>query len=229
MTPDAIKRLDVISASEALGSGFTLATHDLEIRGAGEFLGDSQSGQIQSIGFSLYMDMLERAVEAIKQGKIPNIEESLRRGAEVDLHIPALIPEYYLPDPQNRLILYKRIANARSDSELKELQVEMIDRFGLLPESSKNLFRITSIKLQLDQLGIKKLEGNEKGGRIEFSAQTRVHPLTIVKMVQGQPQLYQMQGATHLKFVAENETIEERFMVIQQLIDKLKKGEPGAA
>jgi len=229
MTADAIKRLEVIGDSEALGSGFTLATHDLEIRGAGELLGDSQSGQIQSVGFSLYMDMLERAVEAIRQGKIPNIEESLRRGAEVDLHIPALIPEHYLPDPQNRLILYKRIANARSDKELRELQVEMIDRFGLLPEAAKNLFRITSIKLCLDELGIKKLEASEKGGRIEFSSQTRVHPLTIVKMVQNQPQRYQLQGATYLKFVEANESIEERFQIVQQLIEQLKQGAEKAA
>jgi transcription-repair coupling factor (superfamily II helicase) len=228
MTPDALKRLDAIEASDTLGSGFALATHDLEIRGAGELLGDSQSGQIQSIGFSLYMDMLERTVEAMRQGKIPNPEEGLRRGAEVDLHIPALIPEAYLPDPQDRLILYKRIASARSEKELDEFQVEMIDRFGLLPEACKNLFRITAIKLRLDQLGIKKLEANEKGGRMEFTTHTRVHPLTIVKMVQGQPQRYQMQGATHLKFSLASETAEKRFVVVGQLLESLLNGHQAA-
>ena len=105
----------------------------------------------------------------------------------------------------------------------------MIDRFGLLPEAAKNLFRITSIKLCLDELGIKKLEASEKGGRIEFSSQTRVHPLTIVKMVQNQPQRYQLQGATYLKFVEANESIEERFQIVQQLIEQLKQGAEKAA
>ncbi len=229
MTADAVKRLEAISASEDLGSGFTLATHDLEIRGAGELLGDSQSGQIESIGFSLYMDMLERAVEAIKEGRTPNIEESLDSGVEVDLHIPTLIPEHYLPDPQNRLILYKRIASARSDLELKELQVEMIDRFGLLPEETKNLFRVTKLKLHIDSLGIKKLEASDKGGRIEFTAQTQINPLTLVKMVQNQPQIYQMQGANHLKFQLESNNVEHRLQVIQQLLDKLAASEEKVA
>jgi len=221
MTSDAKKRLEAISASEDLGSGFTLATHDLEIRGAGELLGESQSGQIESIGFTLYMEMLERAVEAIKNGETPNIEESFHSGAEVDMHIPTLIPDEYLPDPQNRLILYKRIANAKTERELKELQVEMIDRFGMLPQETKNLFRVTSVKQQIEVLGIKKLEANEKGGRIEFTSNTTVHPLTIVKMVQNQPQKYQMQGATHLKFTEESENIEHRFQIVQSLLEKL--------
>jgi len=230
MTTDAIKRLEAISASEDLGSGFTLATHDLEIRGAGELLGEEQSGQIHSIGFSLYMEMLERAVEAIRQGRTPNIEESLYQNrTEVNLHLPALIPDHYLPDPQNRLILYKRIANAKNDHELKELQVEMIDRFGLLPEATKNLFRVTRIKLQLESVGIKKLEANAKGGRIEFESQTKVHPLTIVKMVQNQPQRYQMQDAIRLRFIDESENNEERFKVVEQLIEKLVRGESKAA
>jgi len=230
MTADALKRLEAISASEDLGSGFTLATHDMEIRGAGELLGEEQSGQIQSIGFSLYMEMLERAVEAIRQGKTPNIEESLHHhGAEINLNLPALIPDDYLPDPQNRLILYKRIANAKNNHELKELQVEMIDRFGLLPGSTKNLFRVTHIKLQLESMGIKKLEANAKGGRIEFESQTKVHPLTIVKMVQQQPQRYQMQDAIRLRFVEESENYEERFRIVEQLVEKLMRGESKAA
>lgn len=230
MTADALKRLEAISASEDLGSGFTLATHDLEIRGAGELLGEEQSGQIHSIGFSLYMEMLERAVEAIRQGKTPNIEESLHQNrTEVNLHLPALIPDDYLPDPQNRLILYKRIANAKNDYELKELQVEMIDRFGLLPEATQNLFRITRIKLQLESVGIKKLEANAKGGRIEFESQTAVHPLTIVKMVQKQPRRYQMLDAIRLRFIDESENHEERFKIVEQLIKHLIQGESKAA
>ena len=229
MTKDAEKRLDAIVASEHLGSGFTLATNDLEIRGAGEILGESQSGQIHSIGFTLYMDMLDRAIQAIKEGKIPSLSENFNRGTEIDLHIPALIPEYYLPDPQNRLILYKRIASAKSELELKELQVEMIDRFGLLPDESKNLFRVTQLKLKVETLGIKKIEANESGGRIEFTSNTSIDPLALVKLMQQSPQIYQMQGANHLKFKHEMSNIDQKFQVIQQVLEKLEPKNEQAA
>jgi transcription-repair coupling factor (superfamily II helicase) len=230
MTADAVKRLEAIAASEDLGSGFTLATHDLEIRGAGELLGEEQSGQIQHVGFTLYMEMLERAVKAIQEGQTPNIEESLQsRGAEVNLNVPALIPQDYLPDPQNRLILYKRIANAATDSELKELQVEMIDRFGLLPEPCKYLFRLTRLKQRIEKLGIKKLEANTKGGRIAFSGTTSVSPLMIVKLVQNQPQHYQMQDATHLRFTLESNNAEHRFQMLEQMMDMFESGAEKAA
>ena len=134
MTADARKRLDAIEAMEDLGAGFVLATHDLEIRGAGELLGEQQTGQIQQIGFSLYTEMLGRAVEAIRKGETPDLEKSQALGPEVNLRIPALLPEEYLPDVQMRLVHYKRIASAGSEEALRQLQVELIDRFGLLPE-----------------------------------------------------------------------------------------------
>ena len=154
MTEDAQKRLEAISNAQDLGAGFVLATHDLEIRGAGELLGDGQSGQIQAVGFTLYMEMLERAVKAIRKGEQPNLDQPLGGGPEINLRVPALIPEDYLPDVHARLILYKRIANAADEDGLKELQVEMIDRFGLLPDPTMNLVRITLLKLQADKLGI---------------------------------------------------------------------------
>ncbi len=221
MTNDAIKRLEAISQAEDLGSGFTLATHDMEIRGAGELLGDEQSGQIQSVGFSLYMDMLDRAVKAIQAGKEPNIEQPLNTDIEINLRIPALIPEDYLPDVHSRLIMYKRLAGANSSEELKELQVEMIDRFGLLPEPAKNLIRVTQMKLKAQHLGIEKLEASSGSGRIEFSSEPMVDPLTIVKLVQTQPQNYRLEGANHLKFMHDMENTEKRLKVVDDMLARL--------
>lgn len=223
MTSDAHKRLEAIESAHDLGAGFTLATHDMEIRGAGELLGEGQSGQIQSIGFSLYMEMLEQAVESIKEGKTPNLEQPLKQGVEINLRLPALIPDDYLPDVHTRLIMYKRIASARNDIELKELQIEMIDRFGILPEQSKNLFRQTLLKLQADNLGIVKIDAGSETGRIEFAADTRVDPFTLVTMVQKHPQKYRLEGASQLKFTSNMDTIEQRFNFIEQLLTQLAK------
>lgn len=221
MTADAVKRLEAISSADQLGSGFTLATHDLEIRGAGELLGEDQSGQIQSIGFTLYMELLERAVEAIRRGKSIELDIPLSEEVEINLNIPALIPEDYLPDVHMRLMMYKRIANARSDGELRELQVEMIDRFGLLPEHLKNLYQVTSVKLQARALGIVKVDAGPIGGRIEFGSDTVVEPLTIVQLVQKQPDIYRLQGASTLKFTATMDTTEQRLKQVQMFMDQL--------
>ena len=221
MTRDAEKRLDAICQAEELGSGFTLATHDLEIRGAGELLGDGQSGQIHNIGFTLYMDMLERAVEALKEGKEINFDEAFNPGSEVNLRLPALIPDDYLPDVHSRLILYKRIANAENRHELRELQVEMIDRFGLLPAPVKNLFQATQLKLKAQAIGISKVEASANGGKLEFGDNTQVEPMALVQLVQTQPTTYQLAGATALRFTEELEDIEARFDFIDQLLDNL--------
>ncbi|MEM9058497.1 MAG: transcription-repair coupling factor, partial [Pseudomonadota bacterium] len=146
MTADAVKRLEAIESLEDLGAGFTLATHDLEIRGAGELLGDEQSGQIQEIGFTLYTELLQRAVAAMKDGRTPDLEKPLDHGPQINLHVPALLPEDYVPDVHMRLILYKRIASADNAEALDELKVELIDRFGLLPEPTRWLFDIASLK-----------------------------------------------------------------------------------
>ena len=190
MTADAAKRLDAVQAAGELGIGFTLATHDLEIRGAGELLGDEQSGQIANIGFSLYMEMLERAVAAIRAGKTPNLDAPLPTSHDVNLHVPALIPDDYLPDVHARLIMYKRIANAADQAELDELKIEMIDRFGTLPDPVRNLFRTTSIKLDASRLGIDRIDVGPAGGRIEFTVETVVDPVTIVRLVQREPDTF---------------------------------------
>lgn len=221
MTGDAVKRLEAIAAAEDLGAGFTLATYDMEIRGTGELLGEEQSGQIQTIGFSLYMEMLDRAIKAIRKGKVPDPTNEFDGMVDVNLRIPALIPSDYLPDVHSRLVMYKRIANAETDDALRELQVEMIDRFGLLPESTKNLMRVTQIKLKALTIGITKLEANARSGVIEFSGDTRVEPLTIVKMVQAAAHTYKLEGANKLKFTLAMETTEQRLQQVSGLLDKL--------
>ena len=221
MTEDAQKRLEAISGAQDLGAGFLLATHDLEIRGAGELLGDGQSGQIQAVGFTLYMEMLERAVKAIRKGEQPNLDQPLGGGPEINLRVPALIPEDYLPDVHTRLILYKRIASAINEDGLKELQVEMIDRFGLLPEPSKNLIRLTLLKLQAEKLGIKKVDAGPQGGRLEFAADTCVDPMTLIKLIQSQPSRYKFEGATLFKFQVPMERPEERFNTLEALFERL--------
>jgi transcription-repair coupling factor (superfamily II helicase) len=218
ITDDAAKRLDAISAAEDLGAGFTLATYDMEIRGAGELLGEEQSGQIQTVGFTLYMDMLDRAVKAIRQGKQADIEKSLKETIDINLRIPALIPQDYLPDVHMRLVMYKRFAGAENEDMLRDIQVEMIDRFGLLPEPTKNLIRVTQLKILAEAIGITKIEANARGGKIEFSSETQVDPLQIVKLVQSQPRIYKLEGANQLKFALEMETTEKRLSTINDLL-----------
>src|SRR5690554_785219 len=195
-----------------------LATHDLEIRGAGELLGEEQSGQIETIGFTLYMEMLEEAVEAIKSGKTPSVDLTSNHGTEVNLNIPALIPEDYLPDVNSRLTLYKRIASAKNDNELKELQVEMIDRFGLLPDQVKNLFRQTSLKLKISPLGIAKVTAGDQSGSIEFSADTKIDPFNLIKLVQSKPATFKLEGGHTLKFALNMASIDQRFSLNKSLM-----------
>ena len=226
VTDDAQKRLEAIANAQDLGAGFVLATHDLEIRGAGELLGDGQSGQIHAVGFTLYMEMLERAVKAIRKGEQPNLDQPLGGGPEINLRVPALIPDDYLPDVHARLIMYKRIANAADENALRELQVEMIDRFGLLPEPSKNLVRITLLKLQAEKLGISKVDAGPQGGRIEFAADTCVDPMVLIKLIQTQPNRYKFEGATLFKFSIPMERPEERFNTLEALFERLQPSTP---
>ena len=221
MTDDARKRLDAISAADHLGSGFTLATNDLEIRGAGELLGEEQSGHIQAIGFTLYMEMLERAVKTIREGKQPELGASMDQGIEVNLHLPALIPDDYLPDVNMRLTLYKRLANCESDSQLHELQVEMIDRFGLLPDPVKTLFELAKLRQTGEQLGLIKIEAGPNGGRLKFSASTSVEPMTIIQMVQAHPRIFRLQNNDQLSFTMPMESAAERVDGVTEILNQL--------
>ncbi len=224
ITPDARKRLDAISSMDELGAGFTLATHDLEIRGAGELLGEDQSGQMAEVGFSLYTELLERAVASIKQGKLPDVDDADRHGADVDLHVPALIPDDYLPDPHARLTLYKRISAARNADALRELQVEMIDRFGLLPDAAKHLFATAELKLDATRLGIRKLDLGDKGGRIQFVEKPNVDPMAVIRLIQGQPKHYKMDGPDKLRISLDMADAATRFNAARGLLAALQPG-----
>lgn len=222
MTADAVKRLDALSALEDLGAGFTLATHDLEIRGAGEFLGEQQSGNIHSIGFTLYMELLEQTVQKLKSGKLPVLADiAIDRGTEIDLQISALIPENYLPDVHMRLVLYKRIANAKNKQDLENLQVEMIDRFGLFPDPIKNLFQVANLKLLAQSLGIKKINASSKGGVIEFNSKPQINPAVIVQLIQKKPLQYKLDGFSRLHFVCDQVNAASRIKHIFDLLTNL--------
>jgi transcription-repair coupling factor (superfamily II helicase) len=221
MTEDAKKRLEAIESLEDLGAGFTLATHDLEIRGAGELLGEEQSGQIQEIGFSLYMDLLERAVHALKSGRQPELDRPLDHGAEIDLQLPALLPDDYLPDVHSRLVMYKRIASAATQDKLDELQVEMIDRFGLLPEPTKNLFAIMGLKLKAQPLGIKKIEAGPASGRILLGDQPKIDPVRLVRLIQQKPKELKLDGGERLRFFRDMADPAQRVRQVAAVIDEL--------
>ncbi|MGZ5026992.1 MAG: transcription-repair coupling factor [Methylobacter sp.] len=221
LSKDAVKRLEAVETSGDLGAGFMLSSHDMEIRGAGELLGDDQSGQIQEIGFTLYTELLERAVNALKSGRQPELEMPIDRGPEVDLQTSALIPEDYLPDVHGRLVLYKRISNTETKEELRELQVEMIDRFGLFPEQVKTLFSVTELKQQAEKLGIKKIEANAAGGRIIFSTSPTINTEQLIFLIQTQAQVYKFDGADKLRFIKPFETTEQKLEFIGELLDKL--------
>jgi transcription-repair coupling factor (superfamily II helicase) len=218
MTGDAEKRLEALASLEELGAGFTLATHDLEIRGAGEMLGEEQSGQIQEVGYGLYTELLERAVRALKSGKVPDFDLTSEHETEVELHVPSLIPEDYLPDVHARLTLYKRIASARNDDALRELQVEMIDRFGLLPDPTKHLFAVATLKLQATPLGIRKLDFGANGGRITFREKPEIDPMAIIRLIQTQPRVYKLDGKDKLKILLELPGAAERIRTANDVL-----------
>lgn len=199
VSEDARKRLEAIAAVEALGAGFALATQDLEIRGAGELLGEEQSGQIEEIGFSLYLEMLERAVAAYRRGEFD--ERSVfepNPACRIELGLPAFLPEDYLPDVNERLRLYKRIA-AADENALAELEAELRDRFGPLPEPARYLLALTRLRRRAEALGIEKLEIGARGGRIEFARAPRIEPARLVALLQREPKRYLMEGSQRLR------------------------------
>ena len=195
ITKNATKRLDAIASLDGLGAGFALASHDLEIRGAGELLGEEQSGTIDDIGFSLYADYLNRAIRDL--AKLPNdnkytLYEQIR--TEIDLDLPILFPDSYLPDVHARLLLYKRIANAQTAEDLYDLQLETLDRFGLLPEAAKSVFAISDIKLTATGLGIEKIKLGDKGGFVRFSEHTALDPVQLVDLIESSNNEINMRG-----------------------------------
>lgn len=222
LSSDAARRLEAITELEELGSGFLLANQDLEIRGAGEFLGDEQSGHIHEIGYTLYMEMLEKAVEQLREDSDEDTSDKHEvRAPEIELGIPALLPADYLPDIPSRLIIYKRIANAKTLQQLDDLQVEMIDRFGLLPPMSKHLFSIAEIRIQAGHLGVVRIDAGPKGAVLELSTKHRVNVATLLDLIQYQPDRYQLSGQDKLRVVEDLTDSEKRLSTLSSLLDKL--------
>ncbi len=218
MSTDAKKRLEAIASLEDLGAGFALATHDLEIRGAGELLGEDQSGQMTTIGFSLYMELLESAVDALKEGREPSLEDLTSNQTEIEMRMPVLLPEDFISDVNIRLSFYKRIASARNETELDELKVELIDRFGKLPDPARYLLHTAELRQQAQKLGIKRIEGNERGGFIEFGENNKVDPVYLIGLLQRQPQIYRLEGPTKLKLVQDLSDRAQRLKFITELL-----------
>lgn len=218
MSTDAKKRLEAIASLEDLGAGFALATHDLEIRGAGELLGEDQSGQMTTIGFSLYMELLESAVDALKEGREPSLEDLTSNQTEIEMRMPVLLPEDFISDVNIRLSFYKRIASARNKTELDELKVELIDRFGKLPDPARYLLHTAELRQQAQKLGIKRIEGNERGGFIEFGENNKVDPVYLIGLLQRQPQIYRLEGPTKLKFMQDLSDRAQRLKFITELL-----------
>ena len=218
---DAEKRLDAIQRASNLGAGFMLATEDLEIRGAGELLGEQQSGSMQAIGYSLYMEMLEKATKAIQKGKTPNFDAPLSLIAEINLHMPALIPDEYLGDVHQRLLFYKRISNTDCQEKLDNIRMELIDRFGVPPQPVKQLFAVHQIRLKAEQLGITKIDIGSHGGHIEFSPDTPVQAISIIQMMQKHPTFFRMDGGQRLKIMVMLEDYQKRIQFIVDLMDSL--------
>ncbi|MBA2655140.1 MAG: transcription-repair coupling factor [Gammaproteobacteria bacterium] len=221
ITKDAIKRLEAIESLEDLGAGFMLATYDLEIRGSGEILGEDQSGFIEEVGFHLYSEMLDHAVQSLKEGKEPSQDEPLEMGPEIDLKITALIPENYLPDVHIRLSFYKRISSAKNYAALHQIQVEMVDRFGLFPEPIKNLFAVTQIKLDAIPLGIAKIEMGASQGKMEFTSHPNINLPALLKLIQTEPKRYQFVGSKGLKFALNENTAANKLKMVTDLIKLL--------
>ncbi len=221
MTKDAVKRLEAIESLEDLGVGFTLATHDLEIRGAGELLGDDQSGQIHEIGFSLYTELLDKAVKALKSGKVADLDKPIHQGTIIDLGVPALLPDDYIVDIHTRLILYKRISNAPDQHELNEIRVELIDRFGLLPDFAKNLFEVTSLKLLTQNIGVEKITAVDSLVRIIFNMNANIDPARLISLIQSEPQIYKLNGTNTLIIYKETTKCEQRVKILDEILNSL--------
>ncbi|MGH8580970.1 MAG: transcription-repair coupling factor [Gammaproteobacteria bacterium] len=221
---DARRRLEAIESMEELGIGFTIAAHDLEIRGAGEILGEEQSGHIQAIGFALYTELLERAVCALRSGQLPDLERPADRNTEVDLRLPALLPEDYLPDAHMRLTFYKRIDSVKNPQDLADLKEEVIDRFGILPPFADNLFRITGLKLRAAWLGIRRIEFGAEGGRVKFADEPNIDPGTVIELVQTRPQEYRLEGGEKLRIVKAMPDGDARLRTLSDLLEIFEAG-----
>ncbi len=224
LTSDAEKRLEAIAAFDDLGAGFLLASQDLEIRGAGELLGEEQSGQIEGIGLSLYLELLESTVKAMKEGREPTLQYVNSQRTEIEAGLPALLPDIYVHDIATRLSLYKRITSAADDEALDDLQAEIVDRFGALPDAGKNLFALAHVRLAATELGLKRIDLTGTGARVEFHSHTPIEPLHLIQLVQKQPKRFRFEGPQHIRISQPLPDAELRLPFLHQILRDLGAG-----
>ncbi|MGQ0502627.1 MAG: transcription-repair coupling factor [Panacagrimonas sp.] len=225
LSADAQKRLDAIETLGDLGSGFALATHDLEIRGAGELLGDDQSGQIEEVGFTMYAELLARAVKAIQRGKIDDRPFGVA-ACEVDLGVSALIPDSFVPDVHMRLVLYKRASEAATAEALDELKVEMIDRFGLLPPQAERLMEAAQVRIAGERLGMTKIRAGSRSAVLDFGPEPRLETAKLIRLIQAQPKVYKLEGQKRLHLNAVLDPPETRAERLLKLLETLRPPAP---
>ncbi len=218
---DAVKRLEAIESLEDLGAGFVLATHDLEIRGAGELLGEAQSGQMTEVGLAMYLDLLEHAVRALKEGREPALDQPLAAATEVELHLPAFLPESYVSDVHVRLVLYKRIASAGDGASLDELTAELVDRFGPLPGPAQSLLRIARLKLRARELGVRRLDLGPQGGYVLFERENGIDPSTVIRLIQRETREFRLDGPLKLRVSRTLAEEPRRFEFAGALLERL--------
>ncbi len=220
ITPAAVKRLEAIQSMEELGSGFYLSMHDLEIRGAGEVLGENQSGEMQEVGFNLFNDMLNMAVKSLKDGREPDMDAPLAATSEINLHVPALLPEDYCADIHERLVLYKRLANCESTGELDQLQEELIDRFGLLPESAQALIAVHRLRLETKTYGIARLDVGPDSASIQFVPNPPFDPMKLIKLIQTRRE-YKLSGPDRLRIEKPSPTLAKRLELVHAFLREI--------
>lgn len=220
VTKDAAKRLDAIAAADELGAGFSLAMQDLEIRGAGEILGEGQSGEMAQVGLTLYTEMLKQAVRDLKKGRVPDLDAPLGINTEIKLHAPALLPEDYCPDVHERLVLYKRLASSETPMQIDQIQEELIDRFGLTPLPVKTLIASHRLRLVAKELGITHIDANASHITLTFGKHTSVTPEKLIALMQSQKNS-KMVSANKLRFNQAYEDIEARIQAIRRILQAL--------
>jgi transcription-repair coupling factor (superfamily II helicase) len=219
LTQDARRRLEALESAEELGAGFVLATHDLEIRGAGEFLGEAQSGDLSEVGLTMYLDMLEATVRALKAGEDPADARPLTTTTEVNLHLPTLLPSDYIADVQTRLALYKRIAAAPDGEAIDELQTEIGDRFGALPQPAQQLFHVARLTQRCRSAGIRRLDVGAQTSHVVFEERNKVDPGAVIKLIQRNP-AYRLEGSLRLRVTLGAEPA-GRYQLARTLLEQL--------
>ncbi|WP_127243644.1 transcription-repair coupling factor [Neisseria meningitidis] len=221
ITKDAEKRLDAIAAADELGAGFTLAMQDLEIRGAGEILGEGQSGEMIQVGFTLYTEMLKQAVRDLKKGRQPDLDAPLGITTEIKLHSPTLLPEDYCPDIHERLVLYKRLAVCETVQQINAIHEELVDRFGLPEQPVKTLIESHHLRLMAKELGIDAIDAAGEAVTVTFGKNNNVDPTEIILLIQNDKK-YRLAGADKLRFTAEMENIEVRINTVKNVLKTLQ-------